>query len=48
MQEHKTRLKCYKHLNPFCLSVHSKLLFGALQDFSVLEKDEEVNVAKPN
>lgn len=42
------RLKRFKYLNPFCLSVNSKLCCGALQDFSVLEKDEEVNVAKPN
>lgn len=42
------RLKRCKSLNPFCLSVCSKLFCGALKDFSVLEKDEEVNVAKSN
>lgn len=44
----KRRLKSYKYLNPFCLSVHVKKFYGAVQAFSVLEKDEEVKVAKPN
>lgn len=44
----KRRLKSYKYLNPFCLSVHVIKFYGALQAFSVLEKDEEVNAAKPN
>jgi len=44
----KRRLNSYKYLNPFCLSVHVKQFYGALQAFSVLEKDEEVNAVKPN